>query len=85
MVLDYGFFLEVIGWVGTLILVLSYLVKTRMSLHVVALVSCFLKAYYSYHHAVWPLFANWVVLIFVHIYKIYILQLEKMRDEHAGN
>jgi hypothetical protein len=83
MVLDYGFFLEVIGWVGTLILVLSYLVKTRISLHIVALVSSVLKLYYCYEHAVWPLFANWAVLVFVHIYKIHMLILEKKRAENA--
>jgi len=83
--LNQALFIEVIGWVGTLILVLSYLVKTRLSLHIIALVSCLLKLVYCYEHAVWPLFANWAVLVFVHIYKIHMLILEKKRADNAGN
>lgn len=85
MVLTQAGLIEVIGWLGTLVLVLSYLVKTRLSLHIIAFISCCLKLYYCYQHAVWPLFANWVALFFVHVYKIYVLRLEKLREEYAGN
>jgi len=71
MVLNYTFFIEAIGWIGTLALVFSYIVKTRKMLHVIAFVSTCLKLYYCYVHAVWPLFANWAALFFVHIAKIY--------------
>lgn len=73
MVLNQGMALEIIGWVGTLILVLSYLAKTRITLHVIAFISTVLKLYYCYQHEVWPLFANWVALFFLHIAKMYQL------------
>ena len=78
-VLEPSFLIEVCGWVGTLILVLSYLVRTRMSLHVIALTSTCLKLYYTYEREVWPLFANWVILVLVHIYKIIEIRSENKR------
>lgn len=74
-----GQHLELIGWIGTSFLVFSYLCKSRLSLHWVALISTILKLYYTYERQVWPLFANWVVLVFVHVYKLSHLYLEQRR------
>jgi hypothetical protein len=71
--------LEIIGWIGTVLLVFSYLAQGRMSLHLIAFVSTVMKTYYCYQREVWPLFANWVVLLFVHIYKMRQLWQEKRR------
>lgn len=80
-VLEFSFLLEALGWLGTLILVLSYLVRTRMTLHVIALISTLMKLYYCYEREVWPLFANWAVLVLVHIYKIIEIRNENKRLE----
>lgn len=79
---EYQLLLEVLGWSGTLILVLSYLCKTRMTLHSVALVSTIMKSFYCYERKVWPLFANWVALIIVHIYKMQSIYRENRRLKH---
>ncbi|MCX6131443.1 MAG: hypothetical protein NTX25_20565 [Proteobacteria bacterium] len=63
--------LEVIGWLSTLILVASYLMRDRRHLHSITLVACVFKAIYSYNYQVWPLFTNWVILFFVQIWQIY--------------
>lgn len=72
-------FLEIIGWIGTALLIFSYLSKGRMSLHAIAFISTAMKTYYCYEREVWPLFTNWVILLFVHIYKMKELWLEKRR------
>lgn len=64
------FYIETIGWIGTALLVFSYLCSTRLSLHYLAFISTSLKLYYTYERQVWPLFANWVILIVVHLFKI---------------
>lgn len=78
-VLNPTFLIECVGWIGTLILVASYLVKTRMSLHLIALISTMMKLYYTYEREVWPLFANWLILVLVHIYKIIEIRNENRR------
>lgn len=57
--------LEAIGWLSTILFVLSFMVKDRSMLHLLGAIACVFKLIYSYEHAVWPLFANWVILIFV--------------------
>jgi hypothetical protein len=63
-------YIEAIGWIGTALLIFSYLCSTRLSLHYLAFISTSLKLYYTYERQVWPLFANWAILIIVHLFKI---------------
>lgn len=72
-----NYWLDIMGWTGTVILLLSYFMQERRALHVVALFACALKMIYSYHHNVWPLFTNWVILIPVHIWQIMKLKRAK--------
>lgn len=74
---EHTLLLEILGWTGTLILVLSYLMKERMNLHIIALISTCMKFVYCYYHQVWPLFANWGVLILLHTVKIFQLYKER--------
>jgi hypothetical protein len=75
------FYIEVIGWIGTALLVFSYLCSTRLSLHYLAFISTALKLYYTYERQVWPLFVNWAILIVVHLFKI--VSLHRRPDEKA--
>lgn len=66
-----SYWLEIIGWSGTLFLLVSYFMRERLWLHYVALLASILKLIYCYHHDVWPLFANWAVLIPVHVWQVW--------------
>lgn len=66
-----NYWIELMGWAGTLVLLVSYFLKERLWLHWIALIACLLKLVYTYEHEVWPLFANWVVLIPVHIWQVW--------------
>lgn len=69
--------IEAIGWIGTALLVVSYLIKDRKNLHFIALISTLLKLSYTYVHAVWPLFFNWLILIVVHCIQLFKIFREK--------
>lgn len=53
----------IIGWLGTAIFVASFLVKNRGLLHLFGLFGCVVKLAYTWHYDLWPLAANWVLLI----------------------
>lgn len=69
--------IDVIGWIGTVMLVASYLINDRKALHWFALAATFLKLVYCYHYQVWPLVVNWLILIGVHFFKLYKLHFAK--------
>jgi|GEM_PF-2307519 len=52
-----------LGWTGTSIFLASFLVKDRGLLHLLGLVGCVVKLVYTWHYALWPLAANWLILI----------------------
>lgn len=70
--MDSGVIIEVIGWASTVLLVASFLLKERSSLHLVGFIACILKIVYTYAHAVWPLFVNWVLLLVIQGYQYFI-------------
>lgn len=51
------------GWLGTAIFLTSFLVKNRGLLHLLGLVGSAVKLVYTWHYALWPLAANWLILI----------------------
>ena len=67
--------LEAIGWLSAILFVASFLVKNRSTLHLLGAVACIFKLIYSYEHAVWPLFANWVILIVVQTVQFFRLRV----------
>jgi len=52
-----------LGWLGTSIFITSFLVKDRGLLHLLGLIGCVVKLVYTWHYSLWPLMANWLVLI----------------------
>lgn len=72
----YDIIIECIGWASTLILVASFFLQKRSSLHLVGFLACVLKLIYTYEHEVWPLFANWAILVVVQAY-LYIMHRKK--------
>lgn len=52
-----------IGWIGTLIFVMSFLVKNRSMLHLLGMIGSAIKLAYTLHYELWPLVVNWVLLI----------------------
>lgn len=64
--------IETIGWASTVLLVASFLLKERSSLHLVGFLACILKLIYTYAHAVWPLFVNWLLLLIIQGYQYFI-------------
>lgn len=68
---------EIIGWISTVLFVLSFVVKDRVTLHGLGAVACVFKLIYSYHHQVWPLFVNWVILIIVQVIQVIRLRAQK--------
>jgi hypothetical protein len=69
--LQWGYLIEAIGWASTVLFVTSFLVRNRSVLHLLGFFACILKLIYSYEHAVWPLFVNWVILLFVQAYQYF--------------
>jgi len=67
--LTFHYVIEAIGWASTVLFVASFLVRNRSALHAIGFFACILKLIYSYQHAVWPLFVNWVILLFVQAYQ----------------
>lgn len=63
-------FIETIGWLSTLILIWSYLAEERLNLHIIGFAACVFKLIYTYYHEVWPLFANWLIILIIQAYKI---------------
>jgi hypothetical protein len=57
--------MEWVGWLSTALFLGSFCLKDRAQLHLVGFIACIFKMIYSYHHAVWPLFVNWVILLVV--------------------
>lgn len=70
--LQFFYFIEAIGWASTVLFVSSFLVRNRSVLHLLGFFACILKLIYSYQHAVWPLFVNWVILLFVQAYQFFV-------------
>lgn len=54
-----------VGWLGTIIFCASFLIKSRRWLHAVGLVGVLIKFVYTLHYELWPLLANWAILIFI--------------------
>ena len=69
--MDWHLIIEIIGWTSTILFVASFLVKDRSVLHLIGFFACIFKLIYSYEHAVWPLFVNWVILLFVQAYQFF--------------
>jgi hypothetical protein len=74
--LQWGYLIEAIGWASTVLFVTSFLVRNRSVLHLLGFFACILKLIYSYEHAVWPLFVNWVILLFVQAYQYFAYRRE---------
>ena len=70
--MDSNLMIEIIGWTSTVLFVVSLLVKERSLLHLLGFIACFFKIYYCYEKAVWPLFTNWVILLFVQAWQFYV-------------
>jgi hypothetical protein len=64
-----NFYWSLVGWVGTVIFVASFLVNDRALLHALGLVGCLVKLSYTYHIKAWPLVVNWVLLIVIEAIK----------------
>jgi len=54
-----------IGWLGAITFCTSFLIKSRRWLHAVGLVGASIKFVYTLHYELWPLVANWAILIFI--------------------
>lgn len=78
---SYLFWIEVIGWTSTVLFVSSFLVKDRAKLHLIGFIACIFKLVYSYEHAVWPLFVNWVILFFVQLYQFLVYRNHKVTNQ----
>ena len=78
--MDFKMIIEIIGWASTVLFVGSFLVKERAALHLIGFFACIFKLVYSYEHAVWPLFVNWVILLFVQAYQFFVYRRQKNQD-----
>lgn len=69
---------QMIGWLGTAIFVGSFLVKDRSLLHLLGLIGSIVKLVFTLHYELWPLVANWVLLI-----GIELVQWIRFRKDHS--
>jgi ABC-type sulfate transport system permease component len=74
--------IDALGWISTVLFLGSFLFKDRATLHLVGFVACIFKMAYSYHHAVWPLFTNWVILLVVDAVQWWRYKAGKVGSEH---
>jgi len=58
----------IIGWIGTAIFCASFLIPSRRWLHRVGALGAIVKLIYTWHYQLWPLMANWVILIVIELY-----------------
>ena len=70
--------MEIVGWITTILLWLSFLPKKRLALHVAGLVASLCRLmymiclyYFSADNSIRPLLASWVVMCCMHLYSIY--------------
>lgn len=68
---------SILGWIGTVIFVASFLIKDRALLHALGLVGCCVKLVYTYHYKLWPLVVNWILLIVIEL-----IQWIRYRKDH---
>jgi hypothetical protein len=59
---------ELVGWTGTFIFVVSFILKDRRMLHLVGLIGAIIKLVYTMHYGLMPLIVNWILLIGIEIY-----------------
>lgn len=83
---QFNVLMEVIGWCSTALFISSFLVRRRSLLHALGLAACILKMVYSYHYSVWPLFVNWVLLLFIELvqWRKYLKEEEEKGREQVA-
>lgn len=71
--------IDALGWLATAMFSTSFLVKRRMLLHALGTLACIPKLIYSYEHGVWPLFANWLILLPIEAYQWWRYRTDKSK------
>ena len=71
---------EIIGWISTLLFLISIIVPNRVHLHWLGIFTSITTGIYAYYHGATAIWVKWVIALFFHAYMIW-----KYRDQKIEN
>ncbi len=65
---NYEILIETIGWISTLIFLVSIVLPKRTDLHSLGMVTAVSTGIYGYHHGATAIWVKWLIAFFFHAY-----------------
>lgn len=62
------FFIEAIGWLSTVLFLVSILLPQRVHLHALGILTSITTGYYAYEHGATAIWVKWLIALFFHAY-----------------
>ncbi len=62
------YFLEGVGWLSTILFLVSILVPQRIHLHALGIFTSITTGVYAYYHGATAIWVKWVIALFFHAY-----------------
>lgn len=69
---------ESIGWLSTLLFLISILVPNRIHLHVLGVLTSVTTGVYAYYHGATAIWVKWLIALFFHLYGCYKFRAKKI-------
>lgn len=60
--------MEIIGWISTLLFLVSILVPNRVHLHSLGVLTSLTTGVYAYYHGATAIWVKWLIALFLHAY-----------------
>ncbi len=81
--------IEVIGWISTLLFLISILLPNRVQLHALGVFTAITTGIYAYAHGATAIWVKWAIALFFHAYmwnKLYRKNLSELKsDQYRTN
>lgn len=68
---DYQIMIEVIGWISTLLFLVSIVIPQRIHLHSLGILTSITTGIYAYSHDATAIWVKWGIALFFHSYMWY--------------
>jgi hypothetical protein len=72
--------IEIIGWISTLLFLVSIIIPQRIHLHALGVFAAITTGVYAYAHDATAIWVKWLIAFFFHSYMWYKLSKPKRAD-----
>lgn len=78
------FLIETIGWISTLLFLVSIVVPNRAHLHQLGILAAITTGVYAFSHGATAIWVKWLIAFFFHVYMLFKSQIHAYFDRYQG-